>query len=303
MQRILERGQIERLGNRQFTRIRRPDPERTFVRRSQRLRALSDNHSIAGYLSLMAELADAQHAVAQTLRLDERALEFVASELPLDRQASLDYLPWRAVLTDLCSDLLEAAELPAAARSVVERLRAAGREQDAAWLTQQAGALLAFDRAAIDPATAPFVMAALQACWAHVAAERIPPVLDEVEQRTLCPICASRALVSVIAIDSDAPGYRFLHCSLCSTEWHYVRAQCCQCGLGRRISYKNVEGAAPSVRAECCDECSTYCKMIYPEHDPNVEPVADDLATLALDLLLAGAGYSRTSINPLYWQA
>jgi FdhE protein len=33
-----------------------------------------------------------------------------------------------------------------------------------------------------------------------------------------------------------------------------------------------------------------------------VEPVADDLATLALDLLMGEAGYHRGSTNPLLWQ-
>jgi FdhE protein len=33
-----------------------------------------------------------------------------------------------------------------------------------------------------------------------------------------------------------------------------------------------------------------------------VEPVADDLASLALDLLMSEAGYHRASANPLLWQ-
>ncbi|PSD25545.1 formate dehydrogenase accessory protein FdhE, partial [Stenotrophomonas maltophilia] len=37
--------------------------------------------------------------------------------------------------------------------------------------------------------------------------------------------------------------------------------------------------------------------------DPSLEPVADDLGTLALDLLLAEEGYARASQNPLLWQS
>ena len=43
-------------------------------------------------------------------------------------------------------------------------------------------------------------------------------------------------------------------------------------------------------------------KILYEERDTAVEPVADDLASLALDLLLAEEGYHRASGNPLLWQ-
>ncbi len=33
-----------------------------------------------------------------------------------------------------------------------------------------------------------------------------------------------------------------------------------------------------------------------------MEPVADDLASLALDLLMGEAGYARSSGNPMLWQ-
>ena len=57
------------------------------------------------------------------------------------------------------------------------------------------------------------------------------------------------------------------------------------------------------IRAECCDTCHTYRKILYQEEDGNIEPVADDLASLALDLLLSEAGYRRGSANPLLLSA
>ena len=33
-----------------------------------------------------------------------------------------------------------------------------------------------------------------------------------------------------------------------------------------------------------------------------MDPVADDLASLTLDMLMGEAGYSRASGNPLLWQ-
>ena len=54
--------------------------------------------------------------------------------------------------------------------------------------------------------------------------------------------------------------------------------------------------------AESCDQCHTYRKILSQEQDVGVEPVADDLASLALDLLMGEAGYHRGSTNPLLWQ-
>ena len=59
---------------------------------------------------------------------------------------------------------------------------------------------------------------------------------------------------------------------------------------------------AAAVRAESCDTCHTYRKIVYREKDANVDPVADDLATVTLDLLMTEAGYHRGSGNPLLWQ-
>jgi FdhE protein len=57
-----------------------------------------------------------------------------------------------------------------------------------------------------------------------------------------------------------------------------------------------------AVRAETCEQCRCYRKILYQEKDSQVEPVADDLASLNLDLLLGQSGYHRASGNPLLWQ-
>jgi FdhE protein len=53
------------------------------------------------------------------------------------------------------------------------------------------------------------------------------------------------------------------------------------------------------VKAETCNECHTYTKMLYQANDMNVDPFADDLATLGLDFLVADAGWARNAANPL----
>ena len=44
----------------------------------------------------------------------------------------------------------------------------------------------------------------------------------------------------------------------------------------------------------------SYLKILYQEKAPESDPVADDLATLALDMLVDEAGYSRAGPNLLF---
>ena len=58
-------------------------------------------------------------------------------------------------------------------------------------------------------------------------------------------------------------------------------------------------GDAGAVKAETCDECGTYAKLFYEAKDPGIDPYADDLASLALDLMVSEAGWARHAPNPL----
>jgi FdhE protein len=51
------------------------------------------------------------------------------------------------------------------------------------------------------------------------------------------------------------------------------------------------------VDAENCPECQTYLKIVHQDKDPLADPVADDLASLTLDLLMDEADYARSGIN------
>jgi FdhE protein len=115
-------------------------------------------------------------------------------------------------------------------------------------------------------------------------------------------VCGTLPVASVVRVDRGSQGYRYLHCPLCATEWHMVRVTCSQCQATNGITYHSIEGGSQALRAESCDSCRCYRKIFYQEKDMDVEPVADDLASLALDLLMSEAGYHRASGNPLLWQ-
>ncbi|SQE32220.1 formate dehydrogenase accessory protein FdhE [Mannheimia haemolytica] len=47
--------------------------------------------------------------------------------------------------------------------------------------------------------------------------------------------------------------------------------------------YWSLDTVEAAVKAESCGDCHSYLKVLYQDKDVNVEPVADDLATLFLD--------------------
>jgi FdhE protein len=341
VQRILEAGEIESLDHTAIPRIRLPQAADIFTSRAARLRrhAASDVPSIPvgaelrGYLALMAELVDAQAAVATDLRREGEAFAVDRAQIERAQAHSMPLLPalgarparWREVLVRILDRLQDRAGAGPALSAVLAGLRTHG---DAA-LDALADAVLAQRVEALDPALAPFVAAALQTVWTHLASQLQVRDIPYMETGTVCPVCGSQPVASVVRIGGASQGYRYLQCALCASEWHMVRVKCSHCEHNGKIAYHGLDGTgadgettaagpfpghedgarAPhkandprsAARAETCDDCYTYRKIFSQEHDFEVEPLADDLASLTLDVLVAEAGYERASINPLLW--
>ncbi|WP_198386835.1 formate dehydrogenase accessory protein FdhE [Burkholderia ubonensis] len=301
-QRILEPNEISALDHSAIPRFRLPERATVFSARAARLRQLADLNPISGYLRLMAVVADAQHAVLQDFAAQMPSQDAIARA----QQHSMPLVPalggerdpqWRAVLYELL-DRVEGAGLvnPPLAK-LLDRLRLmAPAELDA-----QADAILALRFAEVDPATAPFLMAALQVVWTDLASRTQPVDVPFLDQPGLCPVCGTHPVASVVRVGGQYEGYRFLQCGLCTTEWHMVRTKCTHCDSTKGIAYHGIEGGSEAVKAESCDECKTYRKIGYQNKDYDFEPLADDLASLTLDLLMNEAGYQRSSPNPLLW--
>ena len=308
MQRILERGRIEEAGADRPPRVRLPDPSGPFAARAARLRALAGEgeigRSIADYLELMAAVADAQQAALAAVGPavlsgdEENAEEGTSGLAALPATARPPGPIVRDVLDRLVSAVDAGAELPGETRAVLRRLQGLSAEA----LDRQIDALLARRHDEIDAAAAPFVMAALQVPFAAAAARLTPGMAEPwAGVPRSCPVCATPPVASVVREDDRSRGHRYLHCPLCATEWHLVRITCSHCRSTQGISYMSLDGGPDAIRAECCDRCRTYRKIFYQEKDELVEPVADDLASLSLDLLLAEAGYHRASGHPFLW--
>lgn len=301
-------------------------PERStlFAQREMRLRQLAggqhSGHAMRDFLLFMADLAHAQQSLVGAL-----PSAFASTALPdaqtLDRAARMGVPPlpatdwprdpaWRAGLRSMLANLR--ADAPEGARAAIDRLVAA----DDDWLETQADCLLTGVMRGLDLATSPLVAAALQVYFTHlvlaVQAGENGPVngrpqpFGRIDDATACPACGSRPTASITRNAGAATGQRYLHCSLCSLQWHMLRIKCSHCLSEKSLAYQSLQAAdatdaagvsSAPVQAETCDDCGHYLKIVHTDRDAMVDPVADDLATVTLDLLVSEAGKQRHGVN------
>ena len=275
-----------------------PDPTTLFARRAGRLRAYAAVSPLAPYLDFVAGICDAQQAIVADLPPlappDEASVARAASFAmpPLDRSSAA---PDAALATTL--DRLFAAVAPLAMPDAAARALARARGADAEHRARMVGDVLADAIPVEELAEHAYVAAALQVDFARRAAgldaRRLVPVGDGV-----CPACGGPPVASLIVEWPNAHGSRFCACALCATLWNYVRIRCCACGSTKGIGYQEIADSPGTVKAETCDACRTYVKVMYQNKDGAIEPVADDIGTLALDLMMRDGPYRRAAFNP-----
>jgi FdhE protein len=268
-----------------------------FAARSERFRVLAAGHDLEAYLRFLGALSDLQVQVLEGLPEPamppadalERAHEHAMP--PLDRNSfAIDAAFETAWETFLSS--AAALEMPEQAREALGRLQAA----DAALRDDCIRNVLA-DSIPIEAlAEHVFVAAILQVHFARLAQRLDPAALKPVGDGA-CPSCGAPPVASAIVGWPGAHGARFCSCSLCGTLWNYVRACCTVCGSTAKISYREVEGGTGHIKAEVCESCGSYAKVVYQHKDPALNPVADDVASLGLDLLVKELGFRRGSVN------
>jgi FdhE protein len=205
---------------------------------------------------------------------------------------------WRDILLCITADLK--TDAPEVVRKHCAQLEAATTEV----LEALAEKVLSTELSGPDAALLPYVAAALQIYWTALAAELGAINIPALDVPGVCPCCGSLPVASVVRVAPDVNSLRYLHCSLCNTEWHLVRVKCAVCDATGKVAFRLLEGSdlpnATAMRAEICDDCMSYLKILYQDKALEGDPVADDLATLALDVLVDEAGYSRAGPNLLF---
>jgi len=275
-----------------------PDPGKVFERRSARFLALAPGHQIESYLRFLAGLTAAQHAVqgdlpppvlpsADSLRRahDNAMPPLSVGQLELGEAADHAFL-------ELARKLRERTLTPAS-RAAVEKVLAASPEVRTAMLR----AVLLDDIPQDAVAEHVIAAAAAQVHIARAAAALDVATLVSVADGA-CPACGGAPVASAIVGWEGAHGTRFCTCSMCATQWHVVRIKCLLCGAEKGIAYHSLEEGAKTILAETCESCSGYVKILHQHKDPALEPVADDAASLALDVVLGREGWARGSVNP-----
>ncbi len=315
--RIMSPEEIAARGGGDTPFLRFPERSTLFAERAMRMRQLAPGHALGDYLKFMAELAQEQqhalHAMPAVPLSDAAAIDRAA-------HAGLPALPaadwprdeaWRTVLHRIAGALADRA--PEGARATLRQLA----EADEAFLEHQADRLLNGLSTGLDLAAAPVVGAALQVYWTHLLlsvqaqhqGQGAP--FGRIDDETACPCCGSRPVASITRTAGESLGQRYLHCSLCNLEWHMVRGKCPHCLSAKGLAFQSLDladaeggDAAPratsaKVQAETCDDCGHYLKIVHTDRDPFVDPVADDLASLTLDLLVSDTGKQRHGVNHL----
>ncbi|WP_114240347.1 formate dehydrogenase accessory protein FdhE [Dyella sp. C9] len=277
-----------------------PDPARRFMATAQRLEQLADGHPLDAWLRFLAAVARAQHAVA-AIRAPSAApgaqavAQAVEARLPpLAADGHQRDKGWHEGLGLLLARM-DRGVLPDAAMDAIKQLQA----MDAVAVDKLADRFLRGGLAASEIGMAVYVAAALQVYFTCAAAQLQAAELRLLDERALCPCCGSPSVSGLITASGVTPGTRYLYCSLCSTAWNHVRAVCITCGGTRELLLQSIDGDDGVVKAETCCECHTYAKLLYQLKDTQVDPYADDLASLGLDMLVSEEGYARHAPNPL----
>jgi len=278
--------------------VRLPDPFTLFAARSLRFRMLAEGHQLGPYLLFLAALSECQHRIQRDLPDpdlpgdDARARAREYAMPPLDRSRFTTDAALEATLDRLFT-LAATIDMPNDARVALARARGA----DATRRDELVRAVLADATPVETLADHVYVAAALQVHFARLAARLDPSALVPVGDGN-CPACGGAPVASAIVGWHGAHGTRFCTCSLCATQWHVVRIKCVLCDSTKGITYQELDGRPDTVKAETCESCRGYLKILHQQKDPKLDPVADDVATLGLDILLRESGYRRGAVNP-----
>ena len=276
---------------------RLPDPRTIFATRAGRLEFLAGyNANLAPYLNFLAAICRAQDALVRELPAPAPLPAAQIEQARAHRMPPMDRNAMRAGLAQALDRLIEklaGLEMPEPARLALVALREAA-PADREWVMTNV-----LTDTIPEDSVAPhlFAAAALQVHAAMLAAtlpaDRLVPI-----RIGTCPACGGRPVASMVTENMGAEGARYCSCATCQTLWNEVRVKCTCCGSTKGITYRSVETDEATIKAECCRECGKWVKIMYQNKNPTLEPIADDVASLGLDLMMRETEWLRGGFNP-----
>src|SRR5437879_3174219 len=237
-----------------------PDPSTRFATTAARLAALAPAHPKAAWLLFMARVASAQQlAFAAVAGIDGVVAQALRADMPpIEAREHRRNSTWRTALFHIL-DAVDVSTTTPQAYGMTARLRA----EAPTGIEVLADQYLRDDVQIGDTGVALYVGAALQVYFTALSAKLPPDQLRLLPESRLCPCCGSIPSAGLIPAAGDTPDARRLYCSLCSTAWHYMRTACTFCGEFGTAEFQGIAGDAGAVKAETCNKCFTYAKMIY----------------------------------------
>ena len=114
----------------------------------------------------------------------------------------------------------------------------------------------------------------------------------------VCPACGGRPATSSVMGMPGIENVRYASCAGCATQWNEVRVKCLCCGSTKGLGYRSVDTVDATVKAEHCGECGSWVKIFYQTKNPSLDPVADDVGSLGLDMMMGATAFRRGGFNP-----
>lgn len=275
-----------------------PNPIQVFQARARRYAFLAETSNVGPYLKLLAEISSLQARLCVTLPpvtpvTPERQQAARQNGMPpIDRGALADDPLLAETLAAFCEQAAGLA-MPEPAKLALLAVQQA-EEDDKRWLL----ANVLSDTIPSD-STAPhlFAAAAAQVHATRLAATLDPAALTPI-RTGVCPSCGGRPATSSVMGAKDIENVRYATCGCCATQWNEVRVKCLCCGSTKGISYRSVETHDATVKAEVCAECNSWVKILYQVKNASLDPIADDVGSLGLDILMKDTGIRRHGFNP-----
>ena len=272
-----------------------------FSKRAQRLTQLATEESSdwQHYLQLLASVCNAQHTLLNHYNNEQLNItpKKIANDLPLSTALIIDN---RVLIVAMFKELhsLLASQLSQTAKRAWNELLQLDSEKCSQLCVQAFNQQLSL--AHQDYLV--WVNAILQIIYTHAAKNLTTDIITPLPDIGFCPCCGTDAVGAVIISNGELEGLRYLCCATCSSRWHTVRARCSLCDNSRDLGVHNIDqaskGALSGAEAECCPQCHSYRKRYRLAKQQYADPIADDLASLSLDLLLSEEGWQRAGANP-----
>lgn len=113
----------------------------------------------------------------------------------------------------------------------------------------------------------------------------------DVWERGYCPVCGAwPGLAELVGPEKK----RHLRCVRCGSDWTWLILLCPYCGNDDHRSLRVLQAKGTAERIDICERCHGYVKAV-PSFAPASAPklVAEDIATMDLDVAATDAGYRR----------